>query len=275
VNVTLFKGKDRNCEFVFSQNRVPADGKTAVECKVRFKDPRTAPARVTITRGSFERGKRVRVKEFTPVDNQIVFSLYAPRVPGVCRVKVEGCGQADVTFFPSFAQAVLLDWVPTLVIALIIALVVRSYVMAAFYIPSSSMEPTLLEHDRLIANKFSYVFHIDTPKYGDIVIFRFPKDAPKNQRDFIKRVIGLPGDIVEIKDGKVFVNGKALEEKYVKEAPQYDWGPETVPSGDYFVMGDNRNNSYDSHVWGFLPADHVVGKALFIFWPPQRIRIIH
>jgi len=269
------RGKSQGCEFVFSQNRVPADGKSVIDCKVRFKEPRTDPVKVAISRGTFERGKRLRIKEFTPADNQIAFTIHSPRAPGICRVRVEGCGHAEVTFYASFAQSVLLDWVPTLVIALIIALVVRSYVMAAFYIPSSSMEPTLLEHDRLLADKFSYVFHITKPSRGDIVIFRFPKDAPSNQRDFIKRVIGLPGDIVEVKEGKVLVNGAAIDEKYVKEAPQYDWGPQAVPSDSYFVMGDNRNNSYDSHVWGFLPADHVVGKAEVIFWPPQRIRFIH
>jgi len=163
----------------------------------------------------------------------------------------------------------VVEYVLVALCAVVIALLLQAFVVKPYRIPSESMAATLVPRDRVLVNRVVYKLH--EPGRGDIVVL----DSAAVGRVLIKRVIGLPGDIVEVKEGKVLVNGAAIDEKYVKEAPQYDWGPQAVPSDSYFVMGDNRNNSYDSHVWGFLPADHVVGKAEVIFWPPQRIRFIH
>jgi signal peptidase I len=111
------------------------------------------------------------------------------------------------------------------------------------------------------------------PQRGDIVVFnptaRLEREKYKDA--FIKRVIGIPGDRVEVKNGKVFIDGKALKEGYIAEVPLYTWGPQTIPSGEYLVLGDNRNNSYDGHFWGFVPQDKIVGKAVLRFWPLNRL----
>ncbi len=160
----------------------------------------------------------------------------------------------------------------TLGLSVVLALGIRTFVAEARYIPSGSMEPTLEINDRLVVEKISY--HFSPPERGDIVVF-WPPDSlfpPNKRRDaFIKRVIGLPGDTVEVKDGKVFVNGEALQEDYIKAPPEYVWGPEIVPDRSYLVLGDNRNSSYDSHSWGFVPEENIIGKAIVRFWPLNRI----
>jgi signal peptidase I len=130
-------------------------------------------------------------------------------------------------------------------------------------VSSSSMEPDLTVGQRLIVSKISY--HFDVPQRGDIIVFQPP--ANPSAIPYIKRVIGLPGDIVEIKDGKVIVNGAALFEPYIKETPMYYMPPEDIPADSYFVLGDNRNDSNDSHVWGTVPRDNIIGKASFTIWP--------
>jgi signal peptidase I len=133
------------------------------------------------------------------------------------------------------------------------------------------MEPTLQINDRLIIEKVSY--HFQKPERGDIVVFS-PTAALKAQNfqdAFIKRVIGLPGDKVQVKNGLVYVNGKALAEKYIAEEPNYTFGPVTVPPDQYLVLGDNRNNSYDSHAWGFVPRENLIGRAVVRFWPFDRL----
>ena len=168
-------------------------------------------------------------------------------------------------------------------VALLIALVVRTLLLQAFKIPSSSMENTLLVGDHIFVNKFIYGYHVpytkgrilrfSTPKRGDIIVFVFPEDTSK---DFIKRVIGLPGDTVEIRRKTVLVNGEPLEEPYTRFADGMDaellvrtrdiLPPVRVPAGKLFVMGDNRDRSYDSRFWGFVEMDAVIGKALFIYF---------
>ncbi|MEM9907419.1 MAG: signal peptidase I [Cyanobacteria bacterium P01_D01_bin.44] len=151
------------------------------------------------------------------------------------------------------------------------ALAFRGGIAEARYIPAGSMEPTLQINDRLIVEKVSYRF--SSPQRGDIVVFWPPEEifpAGKRRDAFIKRVIGLPGERVEVANGQVLVEGQALEEPYIKATPNYPWGPEIVPQGAYFLLGDNRNSSYDSHVWGFVPEADIIGQASKIFWPPNR-----
>ena len=165
-----------------------------------------------------------------------------------------------------------LEAIKTLVTALILALGIRTFVAEARYIPSSSMEPTLEINDRLIIEKISY--HFREPERGDVVVFNTNDITPleENFKDaFIKRVIGLPGETIAVKTGKVFVNGKPLSENYIAQSPQYDYGPAIVPPGHYLVLGDNRNNSYDSHYWGFVPKKNIIGRAAVRFWPLGRV----
>lgn len=151
---------------------------------------------------------------------------------------------------------------------------IRKFVGEARYIPSGAMLPTLQINDRLIIDKWSYRFQ--SPQRRDIVVF-LPTETLKQQNfkdAFIKRVIGLPGDKVEVKESKVYVNNQPLQENYIEDAPNYQFGPVTVPPNSYFVLGDNRNNSYDSHYWGFVPKENIIGKATKRFWPPDRIGAI-
>lgn len=162
----------------------------------------------------------------------------------------------------------------TLGFSLLLAFGIRQFIAEPRYIPSESMVPTLEVNDRLMVEKLSYLFH--PPNRGDVVVFwppdRLKQQNPELKKDaFIKRVIGLPGDQVEVKEGKVFINNKPLIEDYIAAKPNYQWGPEIVPNDSYLVLGDNRNNSYDSHFWGYVPRQNLIGRAAFRFWPLPRI----
>ena len=185
-----------------------------------------------------------------------------------------------------FKKSTVREYFETIVIAVTLALFVRTWVVQAFKIPTGSMENNLLIGDHLLVNKFVFApaptpleratLPIDIVERGDIVVFKYP-DQP--DRDFIKRVIGLPGETIELRNKKVYVNGNPLDEPYVhfleaahgsSEVTSFDvrerYGPVTVPAGQYFVMGDNRDNSQDSRYWGFLPRHYIKGKALMIYW---------
>lgn len=165
--------------------------------------------------------------------------------------------------------------VKTVVMAVFLSIGIRTFIAEARYIPSSSMEPTLLINDRLIIEKVGY--HFNEPKRGDVVVFSATKALQEQgyNEDFIKRIIGIPGDTVSISQGKVYVNGQVLRENYIKDAPDYNFPEVTVPTGQYLVLGDNRNNSYDSHYWGFVPKENIIGRASVKFWPPQRMGSIN
>ncbi|MBI3161002.1 MAG: signal peptidase I [Chloroflexi bacterium] len=159
------------------------------------------------------------------------------------------------------------DILETLALAAILFFGINA-VSARVRVDGFSMIPTLQDGEFVLVSKLNYVF--TDAERGDIVVFYFPMDPGQ---ELIKRVIGVPGDHVVVKDGTVTVNGQALSEPYIAEAPRYngEWG---VPDGQLFVLGDNRNDSSDSHSWGLLPAGNVVGKAVVIYWPPQMWKII-
>ncbi len=160
----------------------------------------------------------------------------------------------------------------------IVFLVMRPFIAQAFYIPSASMQPTLHEDDRIFVNKLSY--RLGQPARHDVVVFHAPHEALaqdgasgsqlSEDTDFIKRIVGLPDDIIEIHHGVTYVNGLAQSEPYCREQPFYDMPPYVVPKDKLFVMGDNRNHSNDSHRWGALDKSMVVGRATCIFWPLSR-----
>jgi signal peptidase I len=164
-----------------------------------------------------------------------------------------------------------IEGLKTIVLSGVLAFGIRTFVAEARYIPSGSMLPTLQIDDRLIIDKISYNFR--NPSRGDIVVFN-PTDTLKQQNfkdAFIKRLIGLPGDKVEVKGGRLYVNDQPIQENYIEEKPNYKFEPVTVPPNQYLVLGDNRNNSYDSHYWGFVPRDRIIGKAVVRFWPLNRV----
>jgi len=167
------------------------------------------------------------------------------------------------------------DWFKSLIWAIVIAIVIRTFFIGNFKIPSASMVPTLKIGDRLLANKF--IYKVREPRRGEVVIFKYPED-PK--RDFVKRLIALPGERVRIKDGKIHINGRPTDNDLVDVRYYYSDGyygidRETeVPPDCYFVLGDNSINSKDSRYWGFVPKKLMEGKALFMYWPPWRMGAI-
>jgi signal peptidase I len=191
----------------------------------------------------------------------------------------------------ALGKARRLGWelVQTLFLAALIFLAVRAMAQN-FRVEGSSMEPGLHNGQYLLVNKAIY-FKLDVerlskylpfidagnnpmrflfhgPQRGDVIVFHYPRDP---SRDFIKRVIGVPGDTVEIRDGLVIVNGTPLDEPYITARGGYNYDPTVVPADSYFVLGDNRNNSFDSHSWGFVPSDYIIGQAIFSYWPTSAV----
>jgi signal peptidase I len=167
----------------------------------------------------------------------------------------------------------VVEWVGIVVGALLLALVVKTFLFQAFYIPSLSMYPTLDKGDRVLVNKLSYDLH-DVHR-GDLIVFERPPNEPTTIKDLVKRVIGLPGDLIEARDGIVYINGAALVETYIDKGDRTENLPrQTVPDGELFVMGDNRNNSEDSRVFGPIPERTVVGRAFVRVWPLTRLSLL-
>jgi signal peptidase I len=188
-----------------------------------------------------------------------------------------------------FKKSTVREYFESIVIAVILALFIRTFIVQAFKIPTGSMEENLLIGDHLLVNKFVFgptasgperaLLPVGTVQRRDVIVFKYPEEP---ERDFIKRVIGLPGETVEVREKKVYINGTALVEPYAhflqatatpsefREITSFDvrdkYGPVTVPPNQYFVMGDNRDNSQDSRYWGFLPREYIKGKALIIYW---------
>lgn len=193
-----------------------------------------------------------------------------------------------------FKKSVFREYLESIVVAVILALFIRTFAVQAFKIPTGSMEPNLLIGDHLLVNKLVYsdsfgplesaLFKKRPIERGHVVVFKFPEDPT---RDFIKRVIGLPGETIEIRNKQVYVDGRAIDEPYahfIEAPPRPDdaeyhegdgrdsWGPQTVPAGQLLVLGDNRDNSRDSRFWGFLPVDQVKGRALLVYWSYEATR---
>jgi signal peptidase I len=193
-------------------------------------------------------------------------------------------------------KSIAREYTEAILIALLLALLIRTFIIQAFKIPSGSMENTLLIGDHILVSKFTYGTHIPNeipflniklfddivlfskvPEREDIIVFKFPKDE---RRDFIKRVIGIPGDLLEVRRQKVYINGRMHEDSHARHTeaasndslvPRDDFGPVLVPDGYVFVMGDNRENSQDSRYWGFLNVEKIRGKALMIYWSWNRV----
>lgn len=159
-----------------------------------------------------------------------------------------------------------------LAIALGLSLLIRTFVAEPRFIPSDSMFPTLEINDRLVIEKVSY--YLKSPQFGDIIVFTPPSQLQEigygADQAFIKRIIGKPGQTIEVKNGRVYIDNQPQFERYIAEEPHYQLPPVKVPENSYFVMGDNRNDSNDSHVWGFLPKENIIGRAVFRFWPIER-----
>ena len=163
-----------------------------------------------------------------------------------------------------------LEWAVVLVGAVLVALLLRASLFQAFWIPSESMETTLLTNDRVLVNKVSYRLH-DIHR-GDVIVFARPDQEPGEIRDLIKRVIALPGEKVEARDNAIYINEQRLDEPYLDEGiVTGDFGPTVVPEGEVFVMGDNRGDSYDSRWFGTVSEERVVGRAFVLFWPVGRV----
>jgi signal peptidase I len=168
------------------------------------------------------------------------------------------------------------EWSKTILFTLAVSLILRAAVVEAFVVPTGSMRPTIHEGDRLLGSKFHYRFN--EPQVGDIVVFRPPEAArramnPEVKR-LVKRVVAVGGDTVEIREGVVHVNGQGLDEPYVQSPPRYRLEPVTVPEGHLFVLGDNRNQSNDSHFWGFVAETDLIAHVFARYWPPTRIEAL-
>ncbi len=164
------------------------------------------------------------------------------------------------------------DWIISILIAVVLAFFIRYFIVELYIVDGPSMRPTLQSGQRLVVNKFLYRFR--APEKNEVLVFQYPRDP---SRDFIKRVIATPGDSIEIRNGRVFVNDQLLNEPYILEKTRSEYPKAVVPKGTVFVMGDNRNNSEDSRYTdvGFVPYDLIKGKAMLVFWPLSALKTLN
>ena len=167
-----------------------------------------------------------------------------------------------------------LSWVRDLAFSVLIAVILIVFIYQPVKVEGTSMMPTLTDQERIFINKFTYHFGLGEIHRGDMVVFWFPLDP---QKSYIKRVIGVPGDVVSIDAGQVFVNRQALTEEYVPEEyrDRVSWEEHVVPEGEYFVLGDHRSSSSDSRTWGFVKREAIYGKAVFVYWPLDKLGRLH
>jgi signal peptidase I len=168
----------------------------------------------------------------------------------------------------SGAFRVIIDILETLLLSVLLFVAINA-ISARIRVDGFSMEPTLKSGEFVVVNKLAYRF--GEPDTGDVIVFQYPRDP---DQEYIKRVIGTPGDTVSIIDGQVYVNGERLNETYIASPPSYQSEERAIPENSLYVLGDNRNNSSDSHTWGPVPMEFVIGKALFIYWPPDRWGVV-
>jgi signal peptidase I len=191
----------------------------------------------------------------------------APGRPGLCQNQV-----LDQTKQRTFVSTTI-HWARDVTVSLVIAVVVILFIYQPVKVEGTSMMPSLVDQERIFINKFVYKFGISKVDRGDTVVFWFPGDPSKS---YIKRVIGVPGDKVEVRNGVVFVNGSRLAESYVP--PEYRdnsfMPPERVPDDQFFVLGDHRSSSNDSRSWGMVPRRYIYGKAVFVYWPPDKVGVL-
>lgn len=171
------------------------------------------------------------------------------------------------------------NWVKPLLIAAVLAVFIRTFLLGPYKIPTGSMRPNLMEGDRIFVDKITYRFR--EPERGDIIVFKYPLDRKK---DFVKRLVGLGGETLEIRDGQIFINGRRLDqpvsisERFYYNRDDWNYGKRgfqiKIPEGHLFALGDNSAQSSDSRNWGFVPRKDVVGRAVLIWWPPTRFRLI-
>ncbi|MDD5747094.1 MAG: signal peptidase I [Candidatus Omnitrophica bacterium] len=173
-------------------------------------------------------------------------------------------------------RLVIREYAESLLIAFILAMIIRAFVVQAFKIPTGSMNPTLVEGDRILVSKFIYYFH--APERGDVIVFKYPED-PKLA--FIKRLIGKPGENVEIRNGRILIGGEEVTDRRITPQFYYNRGlfgesgqTVSIPPEAYYALGDNSANSRDSRYWGFIPKKNLIGKAVLIYWPLNRMRLI-
>ena len=168
----------------------------------------------------------------------------------------------------------LATWSRDLLISVVLAVLVILFLYQPVKVEGTSMMPSLVDQERIFINKFVYKYGIGDIQRGDMVVFWFPVDPTKS---YIKRVIGLPGDVIEVDNGTVYVNGKALKEDYVPDEyrDRMSMSPYTVGSDEYFVLGDHRSSSNDSRSWGAVPRNFIYGKAVFVYWPLSKLGVLH
>lgn len=259
-------------EVLVSSHSIPADGSSHATVRLRF-DPAAAGTVELRLRGagSFDAHVSRRQLSVPLKSGEAQVTIYAPRRPGETLLIGPGIRQR-IRFRPtSWLQGLVCEWAPTLALALGIALVLRSFAFASYYVPSASMLDTLQLGDVFIAEKFSYRVLDHSPRRGDIVVFTHPNQSGKV---LVKRVIGLPGDQISLVDGDVYINDRPLSEHYLGRPDWSDFEPAVVPAEQYFVMGDNRSHSADSRSWGFVPQSRLLGRAALVVWPPSRARLL-